>query len=175
ATRAPAWRKQRIPVPLIVTGQFMERARDTYPLELLSMMSGYELLRGEDLLQGVSLSEADGRHQCGRELRAMTLHLRQAYVELVHSFPELRALLGRAQPGVLAVFRGLLFLTEGPWRSHGTEFRSALTERLEIPARLVSLLSRARHDVTLSSGETTELIRAPIPELERWTARIDRH
>jgi hypothetical protein len=175
ATRAPHWRKQRIPVPLIVTSQFMERARDTYPLELLSMLSGYELLRGADVLQGTSLSQADVRHQCERELRAMTLHLRQAYVELGHSFPELRTLLGRAQPGVLAVLRGLLFLNEGPWRSHGEELRAALTDRLEISATLVSLLSRVRHDVTLSSGETTELIRALIPELERWTVRIDRH
>lgn len=175
STRAPHWRKQRIPVPLIVTAQFVERARDTYPLELLSMMSGYELLRGEDVLQGMTVSATDVRHQCERELRAMTLHLRQAYVELGHSFVELRELLGRAQPGVFAVFRGLLFVNEGPWNTHGENFRTAVTERLGISAGLVSLLSRVRHDVTLSSGETTELIRALIPELERWTGRIDQH
>jgi hypothetical protein len=175
STRASHWRKQRIPVPLIVTPQFMERARDTYPLELLSMISGYELLRGEDLLQGVSVSSIDVRHQCERELRAMTLHLRQAYVELGRSFPELRSLLGRAQPGVLAIFRGLLFVTEGLWHCHGEAFRAALTERLGTSAKLVSLLSRVRHDVTVSSGETTELIRDLIPEMERWTGRIDQH
>jgi hypothetical protein len=175
ATRAPYWRKQRVPVPLIVTTQFVERARDTYPLELLSMMSGYELLRGEDVLREMSVSTTDVRHQCERELRASTLHLRQAYVELGRNFRALRELLGRAQPGLFAIFRGLLFVTEGPWKSHGETFRASVTEQLGISVALVSLLSRVRHDVTVSSSETTELILKLIPELERWTGRVDQH
>ncbi|MCA9729870.1 MAG: hypothetical protein KC729_19455 [Candidatus Eisenbacteria bacterium] len=174
STRARAWRKQRIPVPLIFTPPFVDRARDAYPLEFLSMLSGYELLRGADVLHEMAIARQDVRLQCERELRATTLHLRQAYVQFGRSFREMRAILGSAQPKLMAIFRGLLYLSEGPWNLHGPELTSAVRERLELPARLLALLSRIRHDVTVSSSETTELVHGLIPELERWTGLTDK-
>ena len=63
------------------------------------------------------------------------------------------------------------FLIHAPpdfFQAHGADLRAALEKDLEIPSRLLSLLQRIRHDVTVSSDETTEATADTVAARPGW-------
>ncbi len=128
-----AWRKKRIAVPLVLDPAFLKESLDTYPLEFLSMKAHYRVLAGEDVLQGLSFDPKDVRLQCERELRSKLLLFRRAYVDAAAAPNRFRILgrgvpahlIARSVPSFAAVFRGMLFLKDGPWHESGRKFWEA--------------------------------------------------
>jgi hypothetical protein len=67
--------------PLVLTAQAIDRARDTFPLELLDLTQRRRLVFGEDPFLGLALDPAHLRLQCERELRSLRIALRQRLLQ----------------------------------------------------------------------------------------------
>jgi hypothetical protein len=111
--RAPlsAWRAKAGNLPLMLTRAEWLRSADAYPLEISEMRTGYQVLRGSDPLQGLTVAPADLRLALEREFRGKLLRLRQAYVLLSADAVELGTVVRRSVSAVLFLCRGLLVLT----------------------------------------------------------------
>ena len=176
AARAKAWRKQRIPAPLLFSSEFIERARDSYPLEFLAMQARYEVLLGDDVLAGVGIEKADVRLQCESELRGKLLLFRRVYVESGLDAKHLHAMVVHGVPALYAIFRGLLFLRDGDWKTMGEEFRQACSDHVGIDAAMLQHLHEVRHrkkapkreEVRLEIGRLLDLLERLANEADRW-------
>jgi hypothetical protein len=144
AGRMGKWRKKRISAPLIVSPRFLERAMDSYPLEFLSMTARHRVLLGDDPLQGLAFDKGDVRLQCERELRSKILLFRRAYMESEGAPRRLVQLVERGLPSLMAIFRGMIFLKDGPWRSTGHEFWAACANHLGVSDELLRELHALR-------------------------------
>lgn len=105
------WRAVAGSLPLMLTRTEWQRSADAYPLEISEMRTGYQVLRGPDPLQGLSVQPDDLRLALEREFRGKLLRLRQAYLLLSAEDAELGMVVRRSISAVLFLCRGLLVLT----------------------------------------------------------------
>jgi hypothetical protein len=96
--------------PLVLTPDFIRASCDSFPLELLEMRQQHRTIWGRDPFSEIELVSEFVRVQCERELKSMTMAMRQAVV-LACGDDELLAQHQRhSGDGVLRVLRGLLWL-----------------------------------------------------------------
>jgi hypothetical protein len=81
ARRVPAWRRERLAVPLILLADEFERSLDAFPAEFGAILSAYRVLEGADPFDGLSVDPVDLRRACEVEARGHLLHLREGYLE----------------------------------------------------------------------------------------------
>lgn len=153
AQRVKAWRKKRISVPLILTPKFVETSLDSYPLEFLSMQAAYRVLKGDDPLAGRNFRKDEVRLQCEREIRSKLLVFRRAYMEAQGKPKDLIRIQQQGVTSLAAIFRGMLFLKNGPWRATGQEFWQACRSDLSLPEALIPQLIEAREKPKAPSQE----------------------
>lgn len=168
-------RNLRVATPLLVTPRFLERALDTFPLEILSMRAAYRVVSGEDLLAQAAPERRHVRLQCEREIRAKALLLRRAYIE-TRERPEMaQTVLRRARPAVVAIVRGMLFAQGGPWTAQGAALRNACVTAFGLPEAEWNQLHALRNPETAISGEEarTQLL-GLLDRLEAWAVEVDR-
>jgi predicted nucleotidyltransferase len=175
ARRMGKWRKKRISAPLVLSPEFLQAARDSYPLELLSILARHRVLYGEDPLAGLEFQREHVRLQCEREIRSKILLFRRAYLESEGAPKRLQLLLDRGAPSLLAILRGLLWLKEGAWQSAGGEFRQACERSLPLPPGLLDGIERPRAGRGAPGGaEVRAAIDRIVQGLESLAAEIDR-
>jgi hypothetical protein len=104
------WRKSGYEPPLVISRPEWGRATDVFPLEITDMQCGYEVLRGDDPLAGLTVAPPDLRAALEREFRGKLLRLRQGYVAAASDSGALGALAIRSVGTVLVLLRGLLVL-----------------------------------------------------------------
>jgi hypothetical protein len=129
---AGRWMKNGIATPLLVDRNFVSTSTDSYPLEILGMMSAYRVLRGDDPFEGIRIEPADVRLQAERETKAKELLLRRGFLESCGKERPMRSVLAAAAPAIEAILRGGLFLAGGEWRAHGPAFRQAAAKALDL-------------------------------------------
>ncbi len=128
--RSGAWTKGGISTPLLVDRDFLRSSTDSYPLEILGMMSAYRLVRGSDPFEGIKVDPKDVRLQAEREIKAKELLLRRGYVESGGKESRVRAVLSASVPALEAILRGMLFLSGDDWKKSGPAFREACGKSL---------------------------------------------
>ena len=176
ASRAGKWRKRRIATPLLLTPRTVERSLDSYPLEFLSMQSRYRILTGPDFLANLSFEKEYVRLQCERELQSKLLLLRRAYLETEGAPRRLQQMVGQGLPSLIAIFRGMLFLKDGPWKAHGPELWKACEAHLGLPDQLLHQLHEGRHSKSAPSrdqmrqriGSVLDLLQGLVQEVDAW-------
>ena len=104
------WRRGELEPPLVITRAEWDRATDAFPIELADMRTCYRVLRGPDLVAGVSLAPAQLRLALEREFRGKLLRLRQGYVASANDPAALGAVAGRSAGTLMVLFRALLVL-----------------------------------------------------------------
>lgn len=176
AARMGKWRRRQVTAPLLVLPEFLQTARDSYPLELLSIQARYRVLHGEDPIAGLEFSREHVRLQCEREIRSKVLLFRRAYLESEAAPPRLQAVIARGYPSLVAIFRGLLWLKGGSWQANGEEFRRACAEQLSLPADLlpglhatrVSRTAPGRDEVRRQYGGILTTLGALARDVDTW-------
>lgn len=108
------WRSRTPEPPLLVSREEWARATDVFPIEITDMQSAHRLLRGEDPLAGLAVSDADLRRALESELRGKLLRLRQGYTLLAERPGDLGTLATSSVPTALVLFRCLLTLAGRP-------------------------------------------------------------
>lgn len=174
-SRLPGWERRRIATPLVVEPAFLPGSTDSYPLEILGMLTTYRVLKGEDPLASLEIEPRHVRLQTEREVKAKTLLLRRGCLESCGKHQRLRAVLAGALPAVEAILRGVLFLEGRAWRSSGAALHAAGVELLGPGAGILASLQRLRErgggpnrdDTIRAASSLLDLLAAIGASLER--------
>jgi len=109
-----AWRRRRIPTPLVMDPLYIESALDVFPLEFLEISDHHLPLWGSsDPFEGLAVDLPNLRLQVEEQLRGKLLHLWESYLDAGRSLRTLRRLLLETPPGFQMILRGLLRLRQG--------------------------------------------------------------
>lgn len=158
--RIGAWRRRRIPPPLLLDPLYLASAGDVFPLELLELRENHVLLAGEhDPFAELHFDAGHLRLEVEEQLRGKLLHLWEAYLGAGRSRRALRRVLTETPPAFELALRGLLCVADegGAPRPADPEARLAAVEtRFALSLPVFRRLERARR-----SGE-----RLPRGELE---------
>ena len=73
--------KSRVSTPLFLTKNYIQASLDVFPIEFLNLKSYYQVVYGEDVLQGLVIEKKFVRLQCEREIKGKLLQLRQQFLE----------------------------------------------------------------------------------------------
>lgn len=109
----PAWHRLGVATPLLVDTDFLDHARDVFPIELEDLRSSHRILAGEDVLAGLSIDRADLRRQLEQEARGKLLRLRMQYAETAGKLKDVEALMRDSVKSLLIIVRGVLRLHPG--------------------------------------------------------------
>jgi len=104
------WRKRGFALPLVVDEEFLERARDVFPMELDDARRAHRTLVGPDVLASVRVDRAQVRRQCEHEARAKLLRLRALYLDAAVAPALLERLLLESVKTFLVILRHVLHL-----------------------------------------------------------------
>lgn len=168
--RVGAWRRRRIPPPLLLDPLYLASAGDVFPLELLELRENHLLLEGEeDPFAELRFDAGHLRLEVEEQLRGKLLHLWEAYLGAGRSRRRLRQVLTQTPPAFELALRGLLRVAdaEGAPPPADPEARlSAVEARFDLSLPVFHRLERARH-----SGE--RLPRGELESLfERYLAEV---
>jgi len=112
--RIAAWRRLRIPAPVLLDARSIDRSLDVFPLELLELRDRHQTLYGRaEAIEEIEVALPHLRLEIEEQLRGKLLHLMSAYLEAGPSPRALRRLLLDSQPGFAVLLRGLLRLRGG--------------------------------------------------------------
>lgn len=107
------WERQGNPPPVTMTGSFLTKSADVFPLEWLDMQDARRVLAGRDVLNSVKIRHLHLRAEIERELKVNLLRFNAA-VQSIGWFRRnnhLRALLIRTVASYEVLLRGCLRLT----------------------------------------------------------------
>jgi hypothetical protein len=104
----PAWRRNGVDVPLILTRDEFVRTLDVFPVEYGAIMARHEVVFGSDPFAGLQVNDADLRRACELQAKSHLIHLREGFLEtggqsgplarmIAASAPALRTLLGNIE------------------------------------------------------------------------------
>jgi hypothetical protein len=108
-----SWKKRRVAVPLIMTGDFIKSSLDSYPIEYLNMKNNHVLIYGQDILSELNFNPADLRLQIERELRGKLVLLRQGFLEAEGKARQIRQLIANSLTAFISIFNALLYFKQG--------------------------------------------------------------
>jgi hypothetical protein len=104
------WRAKGFALPLVVDPSYLERARDSFPIELYDIQRQHRVLAGADSFATLAVDPSALRRECEQEARGKLLRLRALYLEHAGRPPELERLLTESLKSFLAVLRHVLHL-----------------------------------------------------------------
>ena len=142
--KAGAWGKKRIATPLVVQSSFLASSADSYPLEILGMMAGYRVLKGEDPFKGLVPQKEHVRLQVEREVKAKTLLFQSGYLESLGKHHRLLDCLTGALPALQAIVRGIVFLRDGDWRVCGSQLHGRCAAVIGVDGGVLDAIQAAR-------------------------------
>ena len=112
--RVSAWRRRRIPTPVLMDPRYVESSLDVFPLEFLEIGDRHRVLHGRaDLFANLGVDLSHLRLEVEEQIRGKLLHLWKAYLEAAGSKRALHQLLLETPPGFEVILRGMLRLGQG--------------------------------------------------------------
>ena len=114
------WRAKRFALPLLVDPEYLERACDTFPMELDDLRRGHRLLAGRDVFADLRTTRDALRIACEREARGKQLRLRALYLETIGRDAAFEQVMVGSLKSFLVLLRHLLALHGRPMpHDHG--------------------------------------------------------
>ena len=104
------WHRLGHPIPVYFTVSELQNAADVFPIEFHQMEVARRVLYGEDVLQGLTISDAFLRHQVEYELRSKLVLLRRHYIPASTSVEGLKNLMAESFSSFSALFWAVLLL-----------------------------------------------------------------
>ena len=167
------WDKRRFATPLLIERDFLDRARDAFPMELDDIRRQHRLLAGTDVLTAVTVDPAAVRRQCEKEARGKLLRLRALYLATAGAPSALERLMLQSLKSMLIFLRHLMRL-QG--HDPGTSYRDVLAKGQEVlgPLPLMGRLLDHREGVTRLVPRALRLeFREYLGEVERIVDALD--
>ncbi len=106
----PAWHRLGVVTPLLIDLDFLEHARDVFPIELEDIRSSHRVLAGSDVFAQLRIDTTDLRRQLEQEGRSKLLRLRVQYAETAGRSRDVEALILDSVASFLVIARSVLRL-----------------------------------------------------------------
>jgi hypothetical protein len=139
ASRAAAWRRGRIAIPLILPTDEFRESLDAFPLEYGEILRAHQTVHGEDVLATIAIAPDDLRRACETQVKGHLVHLREAYMESGANPKAIAALVSESAAAFGALLRNVARLS-------GVHSSSRMDTTLE-GARIAGLSERVVADV----------------------------
>jgi hypothetical protein len=176
--RVAAWRRLRIPAPVLMEAAGIDRSLDVFPLELLELRDRHQILYGRaDAIEGVAVALPYLRLELEEQLRGKLMHLMSAYLDTDSSPRRLRRLLLDSLPGFAILLRGLLRLRGGeaaPRPADPEDLIGAVEQVLGVALPSLRRVERVRRRrERLSRAELEPLFDGYLAEVKRLAQLVD--
>ena len=155
ASLLPGWHRLGAASPLFVDRDFVARARDVFPMELLDIQARHRLLHGVDVFASLVVDFTALRFQLEQEARSKALRLRVLYAESGGKKAAVRALMSDSVKSFLLLMRALL-------RVSG----------VDVPGTAVRTLDRFEEEQTLPLPALREVLHVLLDGAE-WEREAD--
>ncbi|MEA3224121.1 MAG: hypothetical protein U9P49_13295 [Thermodesulfobacteriota bacterium] len=113
ASMGSRYGKKGVRAPLIMTGDYIARSLDVFPIEFLDIKLLHKTIYGNDVFSDIAIEKPMLRLQCESALKAKLIHLRQGFIVASGKKNALSQLLFDAYPGFFPLFRAILYLEQG--------------------------------------------------------------
>jgi hypothetical protein len=174
ARNVAAWKRARLEVPLLFDPEYLERARDVFPLELLDLIDRHRVLHGDDPFATLEIDVAHLRTEVEEQLRGKMLHLWDAYLAAGGAHATLRRLLTDTPPAFEVVMRGMLRLRDVARPNEAGALIAAVERAFDVRLEVIRRLEAARHDgAVLRRNELESLFGAYLEEVRALVGVID--
>jgi hypothetical protein len=176
--RIAAWRRRRIPPPLLLEEASIARSLDVFPLELLELRDRHQVLYGNaGAIERIEVEATALRLELEEQLHGKVIHLMTAYLDTRDSTRALRRLLLDSPPGFAVLLRGILHLHGGRDAERPADPQhviAAVESALGIPLPALRRLDRVRRgQEPLARGELEGVFEAYLEEVRRLEQRVD--
>ena len=169
------WKRSRVEIPLLFDPEYLERACDVFPLELLDLSDRHRVLYGDDPFAGLEVDLGHLRSEVEEQLRGKMLHLWDGYLQSGGDSEALRRLLTDTPPGFEVVARGMLRLRDASRPGEPQALLAAVESAFDVRVDVIRTLETARHDgKTLRREELERLFEAYLEEVRALVDRVDR-
>jgi hypothetical protein len=108
--RMHAWHKQGFAMPLLLDQEFLQRARDVFPMEFHDIKEQHRVLWGEDVFREIDIDPHRLRFQAEHEARSKLLRLRALFLKHADDLPRLRAIMIDSIKTFLILMRNVIRL-----------------------------------------------------------------
>ena len=167
------WRRKRFALPLVADRDYLESARDAFPMELDDIRRHHRVLAGADPFGGLVIERAALRRECEHEARGKLLRLRALFLDAAGRPAALEQLMVESLKSFLVVLRHLLRL-RGAGEAHGYREVLAAGAGLLGPLPVMQrLLDRRAGDARLGAAALREEFGGYLAEVERIVAALD--
>jgi len=109
----PKWHKARVATPLLLDRQFLDRARDVFPMEFHDIKEQHRVLYGEEVFATLAIDGRHLRYQAEHEARGKLLRLRTLYAEVGAQRKRLEALMLDSAKTFVIIMRNFVRLRRG--------------------------------------------------------------
>ena len=176
--RISAWRRLRIPAPVLLDAATIDRSLDVFPLELLELRDRHHVLYGHaGAIGDIEVALPYLRLELEEQLRGKLMHLMSAYLEAGSSPRALRRLLLDSSPGFGVLLRGLLRIRGGesaPRPADPEELIGAVEARLGVALPSLRRLGRVRRGrAKLPRAELEPLFDGYLADVRRLGQLVD--
>lgn len=141
APRVGQLRRERLEPLFLAVGEVAAGA-DAFPLEFLCMQAAYEVVRGEDVLAGLTFPPAALRLQLEEDLRSLLHCFRQEVARDGHQPRRMRQLVAQTSAELERVWHGLLRLRGGDDPAEPEALAATAAEAWRLDPQLLGLLRR---------------------------------
>lgn len=168
------WYKRKVSTPLFLTESYISSSLDSFPIEFLNMQKSYQVVFGEDVLQGLDFDKHHLRLQCEKELKGKLLHLRQGFLESGGKTKNLTVIIGRSLTAFISIFRALLYLKDKGVAGELRNIISLVSQEFGIDEQtFVTLLKIKEGTEKLSSKALSALFENYIREIRKLANTVD--
>ena len=169
------WTRQKHHVPLVLSGEELERSADVFSIELLDMQQRHRVLFGANVLAKLTIPMHLHGAQVEYELREKTILLRERLLVAGKNKKQLWELLLGSSGTFVTLFRhSLIALGEKPPDSK-RETIQAVAKRIQFdPSAFLTLLDVREHKADQKHFDAGDVFARYLAAIQQVTAAVDR-
>jgi hypothetical protein len=167
------WRGRGFALPVLMDREYLDGARDTFPMELDDIRRQHRVLAGTDAFAALEIDPRALRRECEYEARGKLLRLRALFLDTARTPAAIEQLMVESLKSFVIVLRHLLRLRDGE-AAHGYGDVLAAGERAVGPLPTMrKLLAHRAGDARLRAGALRAEFGAYLGEVERIVEAVD--
>jgi hypothetical protein len=170
----PKWHKLRVATPLLLDRQFLERARDVFPMEFHDIKEQHRVLYGEEVFATLAIDGRHLRYQAEHEARGKLLRLRTLYAEVGADRKRLEALMLDSAKTFVTIMRNFVRLRRGESRTRYLQVIDEFERHFEQTFPAIRHLIQVKLGMQRWADGIEDTFRSYLDEVERLIDLIDR-
>jgi len=160
---------------LFFSEAYLKNSSDVFPIELLDMKENYIVLRGKDILKGISVDTKNLKFQCEQELKSKLISLRQQYLKRNKDRIFLKHLLFKSFTSILHILRNAIRLKGKAAPYQKSDILNKVASQFGINKDAWGKILAAKNkEIRLNSAELERLFIGLVKDLEKIVNFVDR-